>query len=347
MFIAVRVTWKRLNALDYVEIETPLGLEDITAQELKARGLKVVNVDKQRVQTEAFTPFMNRLKGAIAIYQVLVFPVARPKALLGHEHFKRLARTVSEVKETGAFQTLRLSAAGEESTVMQRLRDEIASAAGLTVDQNGGDMLVRVRPSASRTSWEVLIRSTPRPLATRAWRTHNMEGALNACVAYCMANLCQLTAQDTLLNVCCGSGTLLIESLSFDVRRRIGVDNATHALEYAQRHLENAQGVASLVQADVTQLPFPKGAFSAFLGDLPFGQLVGDAKTNEHLYPAILREMWRVGRDSARAVLVTHAIRTMEQSLMRVAPLWKTERVIMTSLNGLHPRLYVLVKQSR
>lgn len=331
--------------MEYVEIETPLGLESLTAQALTAGGLKVMSIGKQHLQTDTFAPFMHDLRGAIAVYRVLAFPVTRPKALLGHEHFKRLIRLVKDVKASYVFQTLKLSAAGEDSTVMQRLRHEIATAVGLEADQNGGDMLIRVRPSAARTAWEVLIRTTPRPLATREWRTNNMEGALNACVAYGMASLCQLTERDTLLNVCCGSGTLLVESQPFAVQHRFGVDNAAYALAYAQQHLQNGHADALLVCADATALPFAKETFSAFLGDLPFGQLVGDARANERLYPAILQEMWRVARRGARAVLITHAIRTMEQSLGRVATLWKTERVLMTSLNGLHPRLYVLVKQ--
>jgi 23S rRNA G2445 N2-methylase RlmL len=66
------------------------------------------------------------------------------------------------------FATLELAAAGAESAVMQRIATTLAERLKLRVVPSEGDLQVRVRPS--QTGWDVLLRLTPRPLGTRAWR---------------------------------------------------------------------------------------------------------------------------------------------------------------------------------
>ena len=39
-------------------------------------------------------------------------------------------------------------------------------------------------PARGGDGWETLVRTTPRPLATRYWRVCNYEAALNATVAH-------------------------------------------------------------------------------------------------------------------------------------------------------------------
>ncbi|PZS02444.1 MAG: hypothetical protein DLM69_04080, partial [Candidatus Chloroheliales bacterium] len=56
----------------------------------------------------------------------------------------------------GTFATLRLSAAGEESAVMSRLRDELAARFDLRPASDEGDLLLRLRPAAP-------LPTSPRP----------------------------------------------------------------------------------------------------------------------------------------------------------------------------------------
>src|SRR5699024_1600928 len=86
------------------------------------------------------------------------------------------------------FRALRLEAAGAGTPHMRRLADALAEQAGLPVDGDG-DRVVRVRKGAPAVTWQVLLRPTPRPLATRAWRTENYPRAGGATVAATVTDL--------------------------------------------------------------------------------------------------------------------------------------------------------------
>ena len=163
-----------------------------------------------------------------SLYLLQQYPVSRPKALLGDEHLRNLRAQIAAVRAAhpaGTFTTLKLNAAGSDSTVMMRLKTEIARAEGLEVGEDEGDLMMRVRPtpstSASDEAWDVLVRLSPRPLATRAWRVCNFEGAMNAAVAHALVRLTHPNPRDVYLNIACGSGTLLAERLLAGPSRQI------------------------------------------------------------------------------------------------------------------------------
>ncbi|MCL4255757.1 MAG: RNA methyltransferase, partial [Anaerolineae bacterium] len=169
------------------EIETTEGLEFITQQELipfiQNKVIRDVHIQKGAIQCICSRPeILYRLKTAVSVYVCVSYAVPRPKALLGHEHFSRILKTIEFVRENmdTPCKTFYISAAGSDSSVMERIKSEIASATGL-LEAEQGDMLLRIR--RSKHGWDVLTRLTNRPLATRAWRVCNMEGALNAPVA--------------------------------------------------------------------------------------------------------------------------------------------------------------------
>ena len=104
-----------------------------------------------------------------AVYLVQHFAIPRPAALLGHQHLTRLLRQIGTVRSLHSaddFRSFRISAAGRDSSVMQRLRDNIAARAGLVPDDREGDLLLRIRRAdLHEGGWEVLTRLTPRPLS--------------------------------------------------------------------------------------------------------------------------------------------------------------------------------------
>src|SRR5690349_7305913 len=68
------------------------------------------------------------LRAVVAVFVSQAFPVPRPRALLGHQHLTALLGLITTVRglhPPGTFHTLRISAAGEESSVLTRLRDAI------------------------------------------------------------------------------------------------------------------------------------------------------------------------------------------------------------------------------
>lgn len=287
------------------------------------------------------------LRTAQSVYLAQRFAIPRPKALLGDEHFRTLLRMIETVRklwQPGTFQTLHLNAAGSDSSVMQRIKNELSAKTGLATVPEEGDLLIRLRHPPNDEGWEALVRISPRPLATRAWRVCNRQGALNATVAHAMALLTQPKPDDVYLNLMCGSGTLLIERLAAEtVKQAIGYDHDETALDCARENVE-ASGYGEYImlqRGDVRQLPVPNASIDALVADLPFGHLSGSHEGNVELYPQILSEAARVAKAGARFVLITHEVRLME-SLLAESQMWTAEQVIRVALGGLYPRIFVL-----
>lgn len=288
-----------------------------------------------------------RLRGVLSAALVRGFPVPRPKALLGDEHFRAVLAQIEQVRRLHpphAFQSLFLSAAGADSSVMQRLKADLAARTGLALGDEDGDLLLRLRRDRSGAGWELLTRLSPRPLATRPWRVCNLEGALNGAVAHAMALLSRPSASDRFLNLGCGSGSLLIERLlAAPAARAIGCDTSPAALDCARANVA-AAGLAARCEIhewDARQLPLRDASVDVISADLPFGHLVGSHAENVALYPALLAEAARVARPGARCVLLSHEVRLMER-LLAEQPVWQPEEIIRIDLGGLHPRIFVL-----
>jgi 23S rRNA G2445 N2-methylase RlmL len=289
------------------------------------------------------------LRLPVAAYLLLHFDIPRPKALLGHEHFTRLTGQIDRVRglhPSGAFRTFRFSAAGKDSAVFNRLKDELADYTHMTNDPEDADLVLRVRPALSRTSgWEVLIRTTPRPLAARSWRVCDLPGALNATVASAMIELSAPRPDDRFFNPMCGSGTLLIErALRASAQVVGGCDTDREALHCAHQNIAAAE-VTDRVEAfemDATALDVPDAVFDVICADLPWGQLSGSHPSNADLYPAALAEFARVAAPGCRFVALTHEVTLFENLLDAVSNHWKLLAVQMVYQGGLHPRIYLL-----
>ncbi|GMA32805.1 hypothetical protein [Litorihabitans aurantiacus] len=157
------------------------------------------------------------LRTAVAAHAVLTSPAPRPTGLLATEvtrAFADVLALVARQRPRVRFTALRLEAAGSHTPQMQRLASELAAVAGLEVDPDDGDLLVRVRRASHGPGWEALVRTTPRPLATRAWRTERYPGALNATIAAAVVDELGVGESDRFADVMCGSGTIVIERLA-------------------------------------------------------------------------------------------------------------------------------------
>ncbi len=334
-----------------IEIVVPAGIEALArAEAQRIAGLRLSSRAESgviRATMHGALPALFELRCATSVFLVRQFAIPRPRALLGDEHFRAVLATIDTVRRChppGAFQSLFLSAAGAESSVLRRFKQELAGRLGLTIGDDDGDLLLRLRPTHDRTGWELLVRLTPRPLATRRWRVCNREGALNGPVAHAMALLSQPGSSDRVLNIGCGSGSLLIERLLIGpAARAIGCDIDPSALACAQSNLAAAGliGRVELHDWDACQLPLPAASVDVVLADLPFGHLVGSHSENLTLYPALLAEAARVTRPGGRAVLISHEVRLMERSL-NALPVWRLQQQVRVDLGGLHPRIFVL-----
>jgi tRNA (guanine6-N2)-methyltransferase len=340
------------------EVEVIPGLEMIAADELQQRFRSRVTVEpglKEGLLPILFDGDLEALLDldtVLAVYGQRWFPIPRPKALLGHAELTTLLSMIEIVRElhpSGAFRTFRISAAGEDSSVMVRLREVIAAETGLEYVPDEGDLLIRLRrPLDGSEGWDVLIRLSPRPLSARAWRVCNMAGALNASVAQAMVRLTRPHPDDAVLNVGCGSATLLIERLmNRPARLAIGCDADPAALQCAGENVRaSGVGPVHLYDWDAGDLPMPDASVDAVLTDLPFGQLVGSHERNMVLYPRVLREAARVTIGGGLFAAITQDMRLWEGLVADAAADWRLAEVLPIKLpfgsGHLHPRIYLL-----
>jgi predicted RNA methylase len=352
------MTWRHPPADTGFDCEADVleGLEPFAAAELRELAGDLVRLAP--AQRPGALRFRYRgdldrlldLRSVVAVSLVGQFELPRPKALLGHQHFTRLLDLLERARELwrpGAFPALRLSAAGAESSVLTRLRQELAEHLGIsasTTAEGAGDLLLRLR-RAPDGAWEALVRLSPFPLAARPWRVCNMPGALNASVAHVIARLTRPRPADRLLNLACGSGTLLIERLALGpARSAVGCDTDPRALECARANLVAAgfQDEARLEPWDATQLPLPPASVDVICADLPFGQLIGSHDQNQELYPYLLAEATRVARSGAHMALITHEIRLLEQALRQTGGAWREETSVRVRVGGMTPQIALL-----
>jgi 16S rRNA G966 N2-methylase RsmD len=332
-----------------LDVEFLPGLEPFVIKELQHIGCKKiqqVNAETLRCVYAGDLKRLKVLRRVVAVYVVHTFAIPRPKALMGDEHLRRLLKGIENIlalHPKGVFKLFRISAAGQDSKVFQRLINILEKQLNMPHDDQG-DLLLIVRSGLGETSegknWEVAIRLTPRPLSARVWRVCNMAGGLNATLATVMNDLAVMKSTDRYLNAMCGSGTLLIEKTL--TAQAVGIDFSAKALECARHNLQSAHVQAELLQADARQLPFETSAFEVITADLPWGDAVGSHEKNATLYPAFLQEMARVATKNARLVILTQDIKLFEKIVKSSS--WKILESHRVYHGGHYPRMYVLCR---
>jgi len=334
------------------EADVIAGLESFASAEIVRRGGRRVQIIRQGTLTFAASQLapLSELKTVLSVYRCLWFDVPRPRALLADQHQRALLAeldTVLALYPPKTYRTFMLAAAGAHTPVMSRLRTAIAAHTGLCSVDEAGELLIRIRPSFAGRGWDVLVRLSPRPLAARNWRVCNVNGSLQATAAHVMVMLTQPQPGDVYLNLCCGSGTLLIErALAGPASRLIGCDTDAHALDCARQNASACLSVQhsafELYPWDARHLPLPEASVDALTADLPFGGRVGSHSENLTLYPQVLGEAWRVAKPGARFVLITAEVRLMQALTAQMSDVWRCERVLRINLGGLQPAIFVL-----
>lgn len=328
------------------ELEALEGLADVVGEEAHRAGVRVLtrHDDGVRVRAAADAGALLALRTASSVSLRLGFGVPRPKALLGDEHLRRLLTGIEEVRARAPepFEGFRFAAAGRDSAVFRRLASAVASSTGLDHRPEDGTLLLRVRPDPHGRGWEALIRLTPRPSSARPWRVCNRPGGLNAALAAAMVRLAGVGRSQRVLNLMCGSGTLLVErALAGPAARLVGVDVDPSAIACARANLAAAGVDAELACSDVRATGLEPASFDLMLLDLPWGGAVGTHRANASLHPEVLRSAARLCPRGGRLVVLTHELRLMD-ALLPTQRAWRPEADRQVAHGGHHPRLLLL-----
>jgi tRNA (guanine6-N2)-methyltransferase len=316
------------------------------------------------------------LRTVVAVFTVLTFDVPRPKSLSSGEYFPQIVDAVRASARLDNARTFRFEAAGRDSSVFVRLAAQLAEATRLAYDDTStsgrsgaqvsharhishdspgneraehadGAVVLRFRRTPTRDEgWDVLVRLGSRPSSARAWRVADFPGAVNATIAAAIVRLAGVHAEDRVVNLMCGSATLLVERLlAGPAACAIGVDVSSEAIAAATANLA-AAGLtdrAELVEADMRSDAWRTGPFDLVLADPPWGTLVGTHATNPDLHRDLLRIAHDVTKPTARLVVLTHEVRMMER-VLRESDQWTVREVMKVFQKGHHPRIYLLDK---
>lgn len=345
-----------------VEVTFLPGLGDVVADEVAER----LSFDRPprpvpgrddalRVDLSGSLAEVLQLRTAVAAFVVRHFDVPRPRSLTSGDHLARLTDAVYASLRVAGSSSFRFEAAGSGSAAFARLAQLLHEATGLTYDPDQGELVVRVarayphRPDVD-PGWDVLVRIGPRPLSARRWREVDFPGAANATIAAAMSRLAGIRPAERVINLMCGSGTLLVERLlAGPAGAAVAVDDDEDALRATETNLRAAGlRTARLVRADATSptalaTALEGQAFDLVLADPPWGALHGSHETAAAVHAGLLAAAHAVTAAGGRLVVLTHEVRVMEHAVADAAGLWTLDGPpLRVFAKGHHPRIWVL-----
>ena len=285
---------------------------------------------------------LKSLRTVVSVSRSLEFDIVRPKALLGDENLRTMVGAVRDIVRRDQFHSVRIAAAGSDSSVMRRIAERVAEAVQLDVDESDGDLVLRILHGFEGAGWRVLVRLTPRPLATRPWRVADYRGAVNATIAAAMVRLASLRSGAKVANLMCGSGTLAVETALAhdDPAQIIAIDRSRDAIAACRANVEAAAVDDRVVvkEGDALDNGLAEAGFDAVFCDPPWsGMSQAEVRT---LYDATLREIARLLAPDGTAGWLSHQIEVSKEAI--AASDLRVIRSLQLTQGGLHPTLWML-----
>jgi tRNA (guanine6-N2)-methyltransferase len=171
-------------------------------------------------------------------------------------------------------------------------------------DDRAADLNVRVFLEHDVATVGVRVGKTP--LHDRWYQQVHLPGALKPSVAAALVYLAQTTRTTTVLDPCCGSGTILIEA-ALQGASVCGGDRNPAAVAAAQENVAAAGVKVPVFQWDATSLPIATAAIDRVITNLPWGRQVPVDTALPVLHQRLYTQMRRVLAPLGRLVVLTHA----------------------------------------
>jgi tRNA (guanine6-N2)-methyltransferase len=184
------------------------------------------------------------------------------------------------------------------------------------------------------------LRLSGNAMRQREYKVAHLAGSLRPSVAASLAWLTEPTAEDTVLDPFCGTGTVLIERAHLGrYRMLLGSDNDPVALRAAGENIGPRYKPLELHPWDATAIPLAAASVDKVVTNLPWGMRHGSHTENRRLYPQVIKEFRRLVRPGGLIVMLTAETPLMGELMTR--GIFRAERVIRITVLGAPAAIYV------
>ena len=184
------------------------------------------------------------------------------------------------------------------------------------------------------------IRLSGNEMRQRTYKVAHLAGSLRPSVAASLAWLTEPTAEDTVLDPFCGTGTVLIERAHLGRYRMLfGSDNDPMALRAAGENIGPRYKPLELHPWDATAIPLEAASVDKIVTNLPWGMRHGSHSENRQTYPQVINKFKRLVRPGGMIVMLTAETRLMGDLMAR--GVFRAEHVIRITVLGAPAAIYV------
>lgn len=314
---------------------TTRGLEQVSAGEMaELPGLRVDQVGYRRIAATYTGPIAAAL--ALRTVDDLFIYLAEWHGISHHRAALPTLQQLSQELDLGPAVALRtqispLSALPSFSVsasfvgrrnytsdeIKQAVAAGITASAGWNYQPSDQESEINIRLFIEHEDVYVGMRLGERPINRRPYKQVHVPGSLKPPVAAALLRLAGVRAGESVLDPCCGAGTILIEAALLGAAAR-GGDLAPTALEAARANARAAGAEIDLQRWDARRLPLESGSVVHIVTNLPWGRQIEVEADLVRYYRELLGEMQRVLRRPGTIVLLTDLPQPIEAPGMRL-----------------------------
>jgi 23S rRNA G2445 N2-methylase RlmL len=327
------------------------GLEHLAAAELTELGSCVVSIRKRQVLVAARG---SRLAARPRTVDDLLVQIARTADPGPTKADLQRLRRLLDVADLEAVKpdfdrgnrllTVSASMLGRRTYNRHDLEDLVGAFLSERLGARFASRSGGIRPPAGAAEWRVVLspeglllgyRGSRPPLHRRPWKTSSIRGTLHPPVAAAMARLAEIEAGMTVLDPCCGAGTILVEARELVPGADfIGSDLDPDALAASAGNAQHLDGIA-LAKCDAAVLPMPVGSVDRIVTNPAWGRQVATSRA----LPVLLAAWRQVLAEDGRLVCLVppELVRYFEAERSG----WRLVETHQLSLSGQRPVIVI------
>ncbi len=333
------------------------GLEHLAAAELTELGCRVVSVRKRQVLLAAPEPCSTDRPRTVDDLLIQIARTVDPGPTKADLQRLRHLLDAADLKPVNAdfdhgdpVLTVSASMIGRRTYNRHDIEDAIGSVLAERLGARFASRSGGIRPPAGAAEWRAVLspeglllgyRGRRPPLHRRAWKTASIRGTLHPPVAAAMARLAGIETGMTVLDPCCGAGTILVEARELAPSGDfIGSDLNPEALAASVHNAQHLPGIA-IAKSDAARLPMPTASIDRIVTNPAWGRQVAELQN----FPALLAAWRRIIADDGRLVCLVppELLRHFEAERSG----WQVVESHQLSLSGQHPVIAVAEPKRR